>query len=390
MKIFLYDIDDVGFDALAMPGIKMPTFNFIQSNSLSFVRNWAGPLCCQYRACLQTGQYISHARNLIGKCMGDREGQLPDYELTVGHWCLGSAVGVEAHHIGKWHLSSGYPHRYDHPNRCGYSHHDGTIGNIWPDWYGTWLRITDGQASQCNEYAPELFAEETINAIHANVPFVHFSMPLIHTPLHVPPQHLHSQGHPTSNEGKQMAMLEALDTLSSNLIFDALDQGYIVIVASDNTTTMQVGGMKGSHAELALRCPLYILGKNIHQGSSNILTQPVDLYATIVELFGGLLDTECHGISFAKELVGGSFKQRNFQVAEQWTGNAEAGTLPNLNKRRRCISDGHYKLHAHEDGTFSMFDIIKDINEDFNLLSSSSTSEIHNIYKDLSARLNFI
>ena len=90
-------------------------------------------------------------------------------------------------------------------------------------------------------------ALRAIKRIKAGDRWVHVPLHLAHKPIEAPPQELHTYGDLTgaTDEKIALAMIEAADRLTGQVVKAAIESGYVVLAFSDNGTSGLFDGDKG-------------------------------------------------------------------------------------------------------------------------------------------------
>lgn len=286
--------DDIGWELFRQA--RTPNLDQLAARGTTFTRFWATPKCGPTRASLLTGRF--HFR--IGDGNGEAARQHRNRSLGLEEPYLPRTLGTEGTAaFGKWHLSSSDPL---HPNRAGFEHFAGTLGNLNGSAYDSWPRIENGEEENCTGYATTVTTDD---ALASDAWFKYVAYHAAHTPFHDPPAELapgtELDGTP---EVQVLAMVEALDTELGRL-FAAHEDGYVFFL-TDNGTTGLVDGGKGTLQDEGIAVPLIVRGPGVREGvESDALVNVVDLYATICELRGIEPPAEAEdSVSFAGALRG--------------------------------------------------------------------------------------
>ena len=379
MKTLFVSIDDVGWDLLA--AAPTPVLDRFRAASRTFLQAWGGPTCSNCRAKWLTGMQTFRPQNLVFGLKHIEEGDelAPDWPYMLPRAAApdGSAM------IGKWHVADAG--RTDHVARCGFGVFEGTMRSLNPKDgealgvtidYGTWLAtFTDGSQELRTGYATTWVRDRALREVGRGRELVVASFHAPHEPLHVPPSELHTQGNPTTDVGRAIAMLEALDTLLEDLLSAALEGGYAVLVASDNGTAQKLGGGKGSLTEKGLRSPLFL---HVPGSAPEEVRTPVDaadVHATLWDLVHGLPPMGTDGVSLL-----GRTKGKPHVFAD----------LPNKGERRialperwdRAVRDARWKLVANdwqpsgEAAGYELYDLAADPDEAVDLAGDPDHADV--------------
>ena len=220
-----------------------------------------------------------------------------------------------------------------------------------------------------------------------------------HTPFHLPPSDLHSQGSLPTDEASinanplpyYLAMIEAMDSEIGRLL-DTMSQeerdNTILIFIGDNGTPGQViqeyrtRRAKGSLYQGGVNVPMIISGKNVGRFNEveDQLLNTVDLFATISDIAGTGTSQINDSESF-KELLSSSnsFLNRDFAYTEHGkTGGDDEYTVRNKD----------YKYIRFTDGSEALYNLTNDFFENANLLDGVLTIEEEEQLNNLKEILN--
>ncbi len=375
-NVLLVLLDDLGRDLwYAAP---IPNLARLEPSARVYPTFWAGPVCSNFRARLQTGLRSYRRGNLVGRNFpsgADVGWSLP---TAAGHLLAQNLPGVSTLR-GKWHVAN-YTDTF-HPLQAGYVHWSGSMNGTGT--YYDWLKIVDGHETVSHVYATLDVAQEATRDVVRGVNFVLAAFKTPHAPLHAPPSQFHSFGPPWNERKYALAMLEAWDTIAAPLIEAAIARGYVVIVTADNATAPQLGGKKGTLYEAGLRCPLLVAGAGVRPGVSPRLVEAVDLYATIMELRGGSATTP-DAFSFARDLFGCCDEPRVVMECDRWE---TLGELPRPDEWDRAVRDARWKLIALAGTGEEFYDLESDPDEQHDLSKGSLSSEQLEAYHFLRSQL---
>ena len=256
----------------------------------------------------------------------------------------------------------------------------------------------DGESTRQTDYTTEVLTDLAIDWVDNQTQpwFLWLAYNAPHTPFHIPPAEMHSQGAlPEYNDNLDgtlyyMAAIEAMDyqigRLLENMPTDALDNTIIIFIG-DNGTPGQVAQSpyarrkaKGSLYQGGVNIPLFVSGKGVNRtGVDNSLIGSTDLYSTIAELAGINSSTIYDSKSF-KDLLNTTTAQRAYQYTELGDGADSEW----------AISNGIYKLIRNPNGTEEMYDLATDPYENENLLNGTLTTTQENAKAALETELAVI
>ena len=368
--------DDLGKDAINgfSEGIIKPNttnIDVIRNNGISFSNFWSNPTCTPTRASIITGKYgYRTGLKSVGDELSISETTLQEYINTQTNNKYASAI------VGKWHLSGN--NTTINPEKFGIDYYAGLIRGAVDDYY-QWQLSEDGSISQNTEYITEVFTDLSIDWINQQSKpwFMWLAYNAPHTPFHVPPSNMHSQGNlpPYTNRldpvPYYIAAIEAMDfqigRLLENISEDEINNT-IMIFIGDNGTPNQVAQspyssstVKNTLYQGGINVPMFISGNSISRsGTDNNLITSTDLFATIAEITG-ISTNEIHDSKSFKSLFTESKNIREYQYSELVNGADDEWT----------ISNGTYKLIANSVGKEEMYNLVNDPYENSNLLNGT-------------------
>lgn len=297
--------------------------------------------------------------------------------------------------VGKWHLSGN--NASFNPESFGINYYAGLIRGAVDDYYN-WQLTEDGATRLQTKYATEVFTDLAIDWVKEQSKpwFLWLSYNAPHTPFHVPPSNMHSQGNlPAYTAGMDatpyyMAALEAMDyqigRFLENLSADER-ANTIIIFIGDNGTPNQVAqspytstSVKGTLKQGGINTPLFISGSGVSKtGTNDNLLTGTDLFTTIAEIAGISVSDYYDSKSF-KPLFSQSATTRDFQYSELKEGTIDSWT----------ISNGSYKLILKSIGSEEMYNLSNDPYEKVNLLDGTLSAKEQNAKSALEIELSNI
>ncbi|MBI5364530.1 MAG: sulfatase-like hydrolase/transferase [Planctomycetes bacterium] len=328
-------LDDVGVEKFGLYGLaaatpSTPNFDALCARGVRFTRAYGAPICGPTRSALQTGRYAF--RTGFGTNVADSDGprgfRLPDTEVLLPEM-LRSAHYVSGA-FGKWHLTWGTGDEL-HPNRNGYAHFAGCMGNTLGAGNGTghydWRRVVDGVANfvtgppfDTTQWQASVARQDAVAWIRAQsrpwFAYVAFNPP--HAPYSVPPfellfarrrQAIEKLGLApgdtvTAADPNRLlvydANIEAVDAELGALLLAAADPNTLVIVLGDNGTPGEViqppfvpQHAKRSLYEQGIRVPFAAAGPGVVSPgrTSDALVHAVDLWRTLASAAGVAVTT---------------------------------------------------------------------------------------------------
>ena len=387
--------DDMGKDAtqgFSEGSIKpnTPNLNKLKNEGLSFNNFWVNPTCSPTRASMITGKYgYRTGVKWAGDELSQSEKILQKYIAEETNDTYASAI------VGKWHLSG--ENININPETFGLDYYAGLVRGAVQDYY-QWQFYENVSVNIKTEYITKVFTDLSIDWINSQSKpwFLWIAYNAPHTPFHVPPSEMHSQGNlPTYIDGLEpmpyyMAAIEAMDYQIGKLLEgipdDELDNTIIIFIG-DNGTPNQVAQspysnstVKGSLYQGGINVPLFISGVEISRiEEDNSLICSSDIFSTIAEL-AGVSTSEINDSKSFKTLLNNEAGHRDFQYSEMNDGTDDLWT----------ISNGEFKLIVNANGNEEMYNLLSDPYENNNLLNTTLMSEEENAKIELETELLII
>ncbi len=168
----------------------MPNLQSLIDNGIRFTNLWSNPTCTPTRSSIITGKY--GFRVDVTK-VGD---VLSTSELSLQKYLRDNAAYSDAV-IGKWHIANSV----NHPTNMGVSYYAGLLSGAVSS-YDDWKFTTGGERATSTEYITTKFTDLSIEWLNkqTNPWFLWLAYTAPHTPFHLPPSHLHTQVHLSSNQ----------------------------------------------------------------------------------------------------------------------------------------------------------------------------------------------
>lgn len=398
-NVILIIADDLGTDYLGFyeghqDTAPMPNIRKLLSRGVRFTNAWSNPVCSATRAGILTGRYSF--RTGVGGVVGGTGGSaaLDINEVTIPRLLnIYSPSGIGKANLGKWHLHNPSAANLMNPNIMGYDHFSGIFIGALPNYFN-WTKLTNGVSSPVSNYATTETVNDAISWIEAQnaKPFflwLAFNAP--HAPYHLPPLDLHSYPDLSGTQQDIMmnpksyfkASLEALDSEIGRL-FDSLEahnqlDSTDIVFIGDNGNTMQTAQIanadraKGTIYDYGVRVPFIISGPSVLNPGrvSDALVNTVDLFATILELFGYVdwpsqipSNTPIDSKSILPILKDQSTEVRPWAFTEIFK------TIPDADDGKTMRNKDFQLLHF-DDGREEFYQLSADPNEENNLLASN-------------------
>lgn len=400
-NILLIIADDFGLDACPNYDIgatkpNMPHVQQLVNNGITFDNFWAFPMCSPTRASILTGKYgvktgVLNASN--ASTIGANEKTIQTY--------LDEQLGEKYNHsiIGKWHLSNNEPNR---PIEMGIDYYAGLLTGSASSYY-QWNLMENGMSNSSTEYITAKTTDLAIDWINNQDTnwFCWLAYTAPHTPFHLPPIEMHSQGNlPTDQASIDanpqpyfMAMAESMDyeigRLLDNISQDELDNT-IIIFMGDNGTSEEViqspyfsNRSKGSIYQGGIAVPLIVSGKGVSRigvRDTNLINS-TDLFTTIAQIAGINVNTYENSKSFYTLLSQAISNNRTYNYSEILNNSPT--------KSGYTIRDNTYKLLVFDDGTERFYNLNQDPYETNNIINTL-TYEEQVVYNNLKTEVNLI
>jgi len=386
-NILLIIADDMGLDATPGYNIgsikpKMSNLESMVSNGVKFENLWSYPTCTPTRSSILTGKY--GFRTGVKKV----DDELSTTETSIQQYLKDNGTGYKNAVIGKWHLSRDA----SHPNQLGVDYYAGLLNGAVTS-YWDWTLTENGIQNNSTEYTTTKFTDLAIDWVKdQDSPwFLWLAYNAPHTPFHLPPTELHSQGSLPTDEASinanpipyYMAMLEAMDSEIGRLLNSMSEEqrdNTIIVFVGDNGTPNQVTQeyrnrrVKGTVYQGGINVPMIISGKNVTRfgATEEALLNTTDLFSTIATLAGVSVNSINDSNSFE------SLLQNSSSSPVREYAYTEVGSDTGLDDV--TIRNATHKYILFADGTEALFDMSNDAFETTNLLQDnqlplSSTNE---------------
>lgn len=375
--------DDIGVEAT--PGYpigaikpNMPNLERLAAEGITFDNVWAYPVCSPTRASIITGK----TGYRTGVLNAEDASTIPLSEITL-HSFLDQHTNAAYSHaiLGKWHLSRNEPTR---PTEMGVGHYAGLLGGGVSD-YSSWAFTQNGETNNSTEYITTKITDLAIDWIGEQEKpwfcWVAYTAP--HTPFHLPPTNMHSQGElPTDQDSIEnnplpyfLAMTESVDfemgRILQSIPANELENTTIIFLGDNGSHPRVIQApfnrtkSKGSLYQGGVHVPLILSGKSVQRinARDQNLINSSDLFATIAEMAGVSLTSYEDSYSFNTLLTTEGQGQRTFNYSEILHSNpSKSGyTLRNVN----------YKLLVFDNGNEEFYDLDQDPYENTNLLDNA-------------------
>jgi len=300
--------DDLGLDGLPFSngdaGASLPPVPHLQSladEGVVFTRAYTYPTCSPTRAAMLTGRHGFRT----GVLSPSSASAFSTEEHTFPEAFSFQELGYATASFGKWHLGGDALA----PNEVGgWDHFSGSLSGGVSDFYN-WTKVVNGVETELvGQYATEVNVDDALAWIAAQgetnwVVWMGFNA--VHTPLHTPPNEMHSYDALSGTDEDiaanprpyYEAMTEALDYQIGRLLAAVDSNETTVVFLGDNGTPSQTiqppydiaRRAKGSLFEGGTHVPFVMWGADVVEGGRSVdaVVHCVDLFATLIELGGG-------------------------------------------------------------------------------------------------------
>ena len=392
-NILLVIGDDVSKDAVpnyseGSTKANMPNLQSLMSTGITFDNAWAYSVCSPTRASIITGKYGSKTGVIeVGDQISTSETSLQKYISDNTNDAYATAI------FGKWHISS----NTNDAETMGVDHFAGIRSGGVQDYY-SWPLIEDGISTTTTDYITTKFTDLAIEWKEAQTKpwFLWMAYNAPHTPFHLAPTNLHSQGNLSTDQTAidanplpyYLSALEALDSEMGRLINSMTDEekaNTIIIFIGDNGTPGQVAqspygrrAAKGSLYQGGINVPMVISGIGVNRMGvrESALINSTDLYTTIGNIAGASTSEIHNSKSFY-----GLFSDENSDKREYvYSEKEDAYTIRNSN----------YKYIKFDNGTEELYNLSTDAYEGSNLMNGTLSAEATTAKTDLIAEADRI
>ncbi|MBO6516710.1 MAG: sulfatase-like hydrolase/transferase [Bacteroidia bacterium] len=399
-NILLIIADDMGIDAC--PGYSegsvkpnMPHLEELIRNGVTYDNVWAYPLCAPTRASILTGK---HGYN-TGVLNVTTHNNLSESETTIQRYLDQNTSKRYAHAIfGKWHLSNDA----NSATNMGVGTYAGLLRGALSN-YNEWSFTENGTTNTYTGYATTKFTDLAINWINDQSKpwFCWLAYTTPHTPFHLPPGEMHSQGSLPEDQASIdqnpqpyfMAMIESLD-YELGRIKDSLSQAEwdntLIVFIGDNGTLRSViqnpfgqRQGKGTIYQGGVNVPMIVSGSGVTRSNEHdaSLICSTDLFATIASIAGVDVNTYEDSYSFSKTFTQAGAGVREYAYTEQATTD-----FPN----QFTVRNDRYKLVQFDDTQREFYDLEADAYEKADLLQGNLSNDQQAALTALEAEANRI
>ncbi len=377
-NILLIIADDVSKDAVpnySEGNIKanMPNLQGLMSTGITFDNAWTYSVCSPTRASILTGKYgIKTGVLQVNDQISTTETSLQKYISNSTNNAYATAI------FGKWHLTNDT----NDALTMGIDHFAGIKSGGVQDYY-SWPLIENGFSATNTTYITTKLTDLAIDWKNAQTKpwFLWMAYTAPHTPFHLAPTNIHSQGNlPTDDTSINanplpyyISALEALDSEMGRLISSMSTEekaNTIIIFIGDNGTPNRVAQspytrqtVKGSLYQGGINTPLIVSGVGVNRLGvrETALINSTDLYATIGNIVGVSITEIYNSKSFYTLFTDENATKRDYVYSEK----ENAYTIRNAN----------YKYIKYDNGTEELYKLSTDAYERNNLINSALSAE---------------
>ncbi len=380
-NILLVIADDMGKDAtpnFSEGTIKpnMPTLQSLMNSGITFDNFWSYPVCTPTRASILTGKYGVNTNVIdVGDPISTAETSLQSYINSNTNNDYATSI------IGKWHLSNSATD----PITMGIDYFAGIVNGGVGDYFN-WNFNENGTASNSRTYTTTKLTDIAIDWVDDQTKpwFLWMAYNAPHTPFHLAPTDLHSQGNLPTDEASinanpipyYMSAIEAMDTELGRFLSNLSSEeraNTVIIFIGDNGTPGKVA--QNPYARLTVKGTLYQGGVNVPMIVSGVdvtrageredaLIQTTDLFATIANITGVSVSEIHNSKSFYPQLTSATNDGRSFVYTEIVDGYA--------------IRNATYKLMKYDNGDEELYNLVQDPYENRNLIGTTLSAEATN------------
>ena len=376
-NILLLIADDVSKDPIpnyteGVTKANMPNLQSLMNSGITFDNTWAYAVCSPTRASIITGKYgIKNGVIEVGDQISTSETSLQKYISDNTNDAYATAI------FGKWHISNDT----NDAEIMGVDHFAGISSGGVQDYY-SWPLIENGVSTTNTTYMTTKLTDLAIDwkAVQTKPWFLWMAYTAPHTPFHLAPTNLHSQGNLPTDETSidtnplsyYLSALEALDSEIGRLISSMSDEekaNTIIIFIGDNGTPGQVAQspyrrrtVKGSLYQGGINVPMVVSGNGVNRMGEreNALINSTDLYATIGNIVGISATEMYNSQSFYGLLTDENGAKRDYVYSEK----EDAYTIRNVN----------YKYIKYDTGAEEFYNLTNDAYENSNLIGTNLTT----------------
>jgi arylsulfatase A-like enzyme len=380
-NILLVIADDMGKDAtpnFSEGSIKpnMPTLQSLINTGVTFDNLWSYAVCTPTRASILTGKYGVNTNVLeVGNDISTSETSLQSYINLNTNNAYATAI------IGKWHLSNNAAD----PIIMGIDYYAGILNGGVPN-YSNWTFNENGISSNSTTYTTTKFTDLAIDWVDNQTKpwFLWMAFNAPHTPFHLAPADLHSQGNLSTDAATinanpipyYMSAIEAMDSEIGRFLDNLSTEeraNTVIIFIGDNGTPSQVAqspysrrNVKGTLYQGGVNVPMIVSGYGVNRVGEreDALLHTTDLYTTIANMAGVSTSEINNSKSFYQQLTFTDSEEREFVYTEKEDGYA--------------IRNARYKLMKFDNGEEELFHLITDPYENTNLIGTILSTEASN------------
>jgi arylsulfatase A-like enzyme len=392
-NILLVIADDVSKDAVPnyTEGISkayMPILQDLMNTGITFDNTWTYSVCSPTRASILTGKYgINTGVLKADDPISTTEVSLQKYIKDNANDPYSTAI------IGKWHLSK----VVSDPISMGVDYYAGILNGGVKDYYN-WTLYENGKSATSTEYATTKLTDLAINWVNVQTKpwFLWLAYNAPHTPFHLAPTDLHTQGSlPTDDASVNanplpyyLSALEALDTEMGRFLSSLSAEeraNTVIIFIGDNGVPNKVAQspyektkVKESLYQGGINVPMVVSGIGVDRMNvrETALIHSTDLYTTIGNIAGVSTSEIYNSTSFYNLFKDANATKREFVYSEK--------------EDMYTIRNTTYKYIKLDNGTEELYKLSTDAYETSNLIGTTLSTEASTAKAALIAEANSI
>lgn len=392
-NIILIIADDVSKDAIpnyteGSVKANMPNLQNLMSTGITFDNAWTYSVCSPTRASIISGKYGLHTGVIQ---VGD---DISTSETTVQQHINNATGNAYATAIfGKWHITGDTAD----PQRMGIDHFAGVRSGGVGDYYN-WSLLTNGVTTTSTEYITSKLTDLAIEWKNQQTKpwFLWMAYNAPHTPFHLAPTNLHSQGNlPTDTATIDanplpyyISALEALDAEMGRLLNSLTAEekaNTVILFVGDNGAPNQVAQSpysrrtaKNSLYQGGINMPMVVSGVGVNRMGvrETALINSTDFFTTIGNIAGVSTKSVHNSQSFYDLFSDENSTKRDFVYSEKEDGYT--------------VRNATYKYLRFTDGTEQLYNLVNDPYEATNLENRGLSTEDEAAKAELIAEANRI
>jgi arylsulfatase A-like enzyme len=377
-NILLVIADDVSKDAVpnyteGTTKAYMPILQDLMNTGITFDNTWVYSVCSPTRASILTGKYGVNTGVLkVDDAISTTEVSMQKYIKDNSNDAYSTAI------IGKWHLSKVVSDAIT----MGVDYYAGILNAGVTDYYN-WTLYENGKSATSTEYATTKLTDLAIDWTSKQTKpwFLWMAYNAPHTPFHLAPTNLHSQGSLPTDDASinsnplpyYLSALEALDTEMGRFLSSLSAEeraNTVIIFIGDNGVPNKVAQspykktkVKESLYQGGINVPMVVSGVGVNRMGvrETALISSTDLYTTIGNITGVITKEIYNSTSFYDVFTDKNANKREFVYSEK----EDVFTIRN----------NTYKYIKSDNGTEEFYKLSTDAYEGSNLIGTTLSTE---------------